>query len=105
MPKYLSPSNYTILEKTAVVKLLKKFSLFHGTRRFIAVFTSVPTGAYPKPNKSNPHTQLISLRSILILSSISTVVNVLQIFKYCSRNIEQADSSGDASVCIRKVSG
>jgi hypothetical protein len=35
----LSTWNRALLEKLLVVQLLKNFSTFYGTRRFIAVFT------------------------------------------------------------------
>jgi hypothetical protein len=56
----LSPCSWALLEKPPVVQLLKYFSTFYGTRRFISSARS----AHSVP----PHP--ISLRSVLILSLI-----------------------------------
>jgi hypothetical protein len=45
--------------KLTVDQLVKKFSIFYGTRKFITVFTEPATGRCPKPEESNQrHTKL-----------------------------------------------
>ena len=66
----LTPWCRVLLEKLTGLQLVKKFSTFHGTRRFITALTSVrhPSLSWASPIQSiYPHP--ISLRSILILST------------------------------------
>jgi hypothetical protein len=42
-----------ILEKLTVAQLVKKFTAFYGTKRFITVFTRAATCPYPEPDESN----------------------------------------------------
>jgi hypothetical protein len=62
--------NWTLLEKSPIVQLLKKFPAFYGTRRFITVFTRALHWFLCRARLIQsipPHP--ISLRSILILST------------------------------------
>ena len=65
----LTPWCRVLLEKLAGLQLVKKFSAFHGTRRFIAALTSLgPSLSWASPIQSiYPHPT--SWRSILILST------------------------------------
>ena len=71
MPTYLlTPWCRVLLEKLTGLQLVKKFPVFHGTRRFITALTSVrhPSLSWSSPIQSiYPHP--ISWRSILILST------------------------------------
>jgi hypothetical protein len=58
----LTTWNWTLLEKPPVPQVLKNFSEFYGTRRFIAVFTRAPP-LVPILIQANP----VTLRSILIV--------------------------------------
>jgi hypothetical protein len=44
----------TVLEKPTGLPLVKKFTPFCGTRRFITAFTSAANCLYPKPAQSSP---------------------------------------------------
>jgi hypothetical protein len=66
----LTPWNWALLKKLPVAQLLNNFPTFHGTRRFIAVFTrglywSLSWATWIHPIPADP----FYLRSILILSS------------------------------------
>ena len=71
MPTYLlTPWCRVLLEKLTGLQLVKKFPVFHGTRRFITALTSVhhPSLSWSSPIQSiYPHPT--SWRSILILST------------------------------------
>jgi len=51
---YLLTPWSTVLEKLTGFQLVKKFSAFYGTRRFITAFTSAPTFPCPGPARSSP---------------------------------------------------
>jgi len=66
----LTPRHRVLLEKLTGLQLVKKFTAFHGTRRFITAFTSVRqlSLSWASPIQSiYPHPT--SWRSILILST------------------------------------
>ena len=66
----LTPRCRVLLEKITGLQLVKKFSAFHGTRRFITAFTSVRhlSLSCASPIQSTyPHPT--SWRSVLILST------------------------------------
>jgi hypothetical protein len=66
----LTPWATVLLEKLTGFQLVKKFSSFYGTRRFITAFTSAPPApvlSQLDPVHASPHPT--SWRSILILSS------------------------------------
>ena len=66
----LTPWCRVLLEKLALLQLVKKFPTFYGTRRFITAFTSFrhPSLSWASPIQS-PYPQSTSWRSILILST------------------------------------
>ena len=67
---FLTPWCRVLLEKLTGLQLVKKFPVFHGTRRFITALTNVRqlSQSWASPNKSiYPHPT--SWRSILILSN------------------------------------
>jgi hypothetical protein len=66
-PNLLFPWSRDLLENLTITQLVKKFSAFYGTRRFIALFTTAATGPYSESYPSIPHP--ISLISTPILSS------------------------------------
>jgi hypothetical protein len=51
----------SLLEKLVVSQSAKKFFMFDGTRRFIAMFTGARHCSYPEPDKSSPHPYKLSL--------------------------------------------
>jgi hypothetical protein len=55
--------SWALLEKPPVVKPLKNFPTFYGTRRFIIVFT----GPYPEPDRSSPYHPILSYSLLLLL--------------------------------------
>jgi hypothetical protein len=50
----LTPWRRALLEKLTD-QLVTKFTTFHGTRRFITVFTRTRHGPYPEPDEPNRH--------------------------------------------------
>jgi hypothetical protein len=64
-----TPWSWALFEKPPILKLLKNFAAFYGTRRFITVFTRALHCPYPEPDQSNP-SHPISLRSILMLFTL-----------------------------------
>jgi hypothetical protein len=62
--------SWTLLNKLPIVQLLKNFTAFYGTRKFITVFTRALhlSLSWARPIQSIP-SHPISLRSILILST------------------------------------
>jgi hypothetical protein len=66
----LTPWNRVLLEKLIVTQLVKKFTAFYKTRRFITVFL----GPYPEPDEPSPHlpTLFSRIRSNIILPSTPT---------------------------------
>ena len=69
-PCLLAPWCRVLLEKLTGLQLVKKFSAFYGTRRFITAFTSFrhPSLSWASPIQSQ-YPQPTSCRSILILST------------------------------------
>jgi hypothetical protein len=50
-----------VLGNVIVAKLVTKFCSFHGTQRFITVFTTAATGTYPELVESISHTYTLSI--------------------------------------------
>jgi len=65
----LTPWSTVLPEKLTVPQLVKKFSSFYWTRRFITAFTRLSTRSYTEPNQSSPSLHPTYWRSVLILPS------------------------------------
>jgi len=81
----LTPWGRVLVQKLTVAKLLKKFSAFYGTSRFITMFTRTRHWylSWARWIQSTPR-HPISLRSILILSSHLHLWLLAVLFpKYC----------------------
>jgi hypothetical protein len=52
---FLTPWSRTLLEKLTGFQLVKKFSAFYGTRRFITAFTSARHLPYPEQQSFHTH--------------------------------------------------
>jgi hypothetical protein len=52
--KQLTPWSEVLLEKLPGPQLVKKFSSFYETRRFITAFTTTRHLSYPEPDQSSP---------------------------------------------------
>jgi hypothetical protein len=66
----LTPWSRAHLEEWIFVQLIKKFSMFYGTQRFITVFTIPAKKFCPEADEFIPHPHILFLlKSILILSS------------------------------------
>jgi hypothetical protein len=61
----LTPSTCAFLQKRSVLQPHKNLPTLNGTRRFIAVFATVSTGAYPKPDQSGQSHLILSLQHYL----------------------------------------
>jgi len=54
----LTPWCRVLLEKLTGLQLVKKFSTFYGTRRFITASQASANCPYPGPAQSSPHTHI-----------------------------------------------
>ena len=57
------------MDRVLPEKLVKKFPVFYGTRRFITTFQKPATCPQPQPDQSSPCPHPTSRRSILVLPS------------------------------------
>jgi hypothetical protein len=55
------PWSWALFEKPLIVQLLKNFTAFYRTRRFIIVFTRALHLSLPEPDRSSPHHPILSL--------------------------------------------
>jgi hypothetical protein len=62
--------SWALLEMLPIVKLLKNFPAFYGTRRFITCSQEPSTDPCPKPHESNPYHPILSLDPHLGLLSV-----------------------------------
>ena len=59
---YLTPRSGVLLENLTVPHLVKKFSAFYGSLRFIATFKTAATCPHPKPDEFSPRSLLLRIQ-------------------------------------------
>jgi len=96
----LTPWYRVLLDKLTGLQLVKKFSAFHGTRRFITALTSIchPSLSWASPFQSiYPHPT--SWRSILVLSTHLHLLSGLLLSGFPSKTLYTPLSSPICTTC------
>jgi len=88
----LTPWSSVHLVKQTGLKLVKNFTAYYGTRRFIKAFTSAATCPYPKPARSSPYAtyQFLKIHLNIIFTSTSGSPQWSLTFSYANQNPVQA---------------
>jgi hypothetical protein len=78
-----------LVENLTVAQRVKKLRAFYGRRRFITVFTTPDTGAYPEPDESSPRlpSHFFKTHSNMFLPSTSS--SSMRLFPVTFRSAQQ----------------